>query len=298
MGLFSRIAGVVASFFQVGGPGGPGLNANGAALEARNSTNAAFATFRGGLIGATPGNNDLVPLGSMVVWPETFSPTVSFTAHTTDVGCSNIVLTAQGPFATATGTNRIPGAFQFVIPVPTNGGTTESAGVQVLRGGTVIAALGPVAFGASSGLLTLGNSTFQGTPGGSPNLVLVVAGTNIAQFKTTSASFFVPLQGGSASTPISLAPASIAMSTGNIPVTAQQNYLKLTGSLTGDNVLQIPAVDGATTYIDATQITFNAHKITIQANGNNLGTTFTAPGIMQVFYNSASGKLWSVTLTS
>lgn len=62
MGLFARIAGTVASFFQVGGPSGPGLNANGAALETKNSTNTGFAVMRG----ANPvAANDFVNLGSL-----------------------------------------------------------------------------------------------------------------------------------------------------------------------------------------------------------------------------------------
>ncbi len=55
MGLFSKLAGTVSSFFQIGGPAGPGVNANGAALEAKNAANNAFAVMRG----ATPvGDND------------------------------------------------------------------------------------------------------------------------------------------------------------------------------------------------------------------------------------------------
>ena len=55
-GIFSKLAGTIASFFQVGGPAGPGINANGAALETRNAANSAFAVHRG----ATPvGDNDL-----------------------------------------------------------------------------------------------------------------------------------------------------------------------------------------------------------------------------------------------
>ena len=56
MSLYSRIAGVINSFFQFGGPAGPGINANGAALETKNAANNAFAVHRG----ATPVNdNDL-----------------------------------------------------------------------------------------------------------------------------------------------------------------------------------------------------------------------------------------------
>jgi hypothetical protein len=55
MSFFSRIAGTLSSFFQIGGPGSPGLNSNGAVLETKNSGNSAYAIHRG----ATPvGDND------------------------------------------------------------------------------------------------------------------------------------------------------------------------------------------------------------------------------------------------
>lgn len=47
MSFFQRLAGVVNSFFQIGGPAGPGINANGAALEAKDATNTVFAVVRG-----------------------------------------------------------------------------------------------------------------------------------------------------------------------------------------------------------------------------------------------------------
>jgi len=59
MGLFKQLAGTMASFLQVGGPGGPGWNDNAGALEAKNSSNSAFANARG----ADPvGPNDFVTL--------------------------------------------------------------------------------------------------------------------------------------------------------------------------------------------------------------------------------------------
>jgi len=54
-GVFSKLLGTIASFFQIGGVAGPGINANGAALETKNAANSAFAVHRG----ATPaGDND------------------------------------------------------------------------------------------------------------------------------------------------------------------------------------------------------------------------------------------------
>lgn len=55
MSLFERLAGIVGSFFQIGGPGGPALKNNSGAVEARNAADNAFAVFRV----ATPvGDND------------------------------------------------------------------------------------------------------------------------------------------------------------------------------------------------------------------------------------------------
>jgi hypothetical protein len=54
-GVFSKLLGTVTSFFQIGGTAGPGVNANGAALETKNAANNAYAVHRG----ATPvGDND------------------------------------------------------------------------------------------------------------------------------------------------------------------------------------------------------------------------------------------------
>src|SRR5271154_300517 len=61
MSLFSRLAGVINAFFQIGGPGGAGWNDVGAtAIEAKDPTNTTFVIVRG----ATPvAPNDLVTKG-------------------------------------------------------------------------------------------------------------------------------------------------------------------------------------------------------------------------------------------
>ena len=56
MSFFQRLAGVVNSFFQIGGPSGPGLNNNSGVIEARNAANNAFAIVRGA---APVGDSDL-----------------------------------------------------------------------------------------------------------------------------------------------------------------------------------------------------------------------------------------------
>lgn len=47
MGVFQRLAGTLATFFQIGGPGGPGLEDNAGVLEARAPGPGAFINARG-----------------------------------------------------------------------------------------------------------------------------------------------------------------------------------------------------------------------------------------------------------
>lgn len=52
MGLFEKLAGTMATFFQIGGPSGPALKDNAGVLESRLSDDSAFGITRG----ATPVN--------------------------------------------------------------------------------------------------------------------------------------------------------------------------------------------------------------------------------------------------
>jgi|SRR5271166_3816 len=45
--VWERFLGVIGSFFQVGGPSGPGLNDNAGALEAKDPTNTTYVNLRG-----------------------------------------------------------------------------------------------------------------------------------------------------------------------------------------------------------------------------------------------------------
>jgi hypothetical protein len=60
MSLFTRLFGTVGSFFQIGGPGGPGWNNNEGALEAKNSANSALVVAR---VAEPIGANDATPNG-------------------------------------------------------------------------------------------------------------------------------------------------------------------------------------------------------------------------------------------
>src|ERR1035437_4655928 len=47
MSLFSKIAGTTGTFYQIGGPAGPGINDNSGVLEGRNATNSSYIVIRG-----------------------------------------------------------------------------------------------------------------------------------------------------------------------------------------------------------------------------------------------------------
>jgi hypothetical protein len=47
VGLFARLLGTTASFFQLGGPSAPRLKNNGGSIDARNSSDSAYVNVRG-----------------------------------------------------------------------------------------------------------------------------------------------------------------------------------------------------------------------------------------------------------
>ncbi len=69
---------------------------------------------------STTALNVLVP--PSVIWAKgVASPAISQAAQTTDVACNAFTVTSQGPFASATGTNRNPPG--FIVPAAAAGGT-------------------------------------------------------------------------------------------------------------------------------------------------------------------------------
>jgi hypothetical protein len=120
MGMFQRLAGTVASFFQIGGPGGPGWNDNAGVLEARNAANSGFVVVRG----APPvASNDLVTLGSLT-------------------SLAGVVNTIRIPIALATvsSTNTIP-AGAIIRRCTVNVSTLYSAGATIAVGTSATANL-------------------------------------------------------------------------------------------------------------------------------------------------------------
>jgi hypothetical protein len=65
MGLFSRMAGSVGTLFQVGGPGGPGINDNVGSLEATTSVPTVYTDFRALVFEY----QQVVPVGTSVTVP-------------------------------------------------------------------------------------------------------------------------------------------------------------------------------------------------------------------------------------
>ena len=74
------------------------------------------------------------------------SPTISQAAQTTDVATNNLTLAPQGPWASATGSNRNPGSLIVSLSSPASGGS--HATMTVSEGGTGRAALGVMVLSA------------------------------------------------------------------------------------------------------------------------------------------------------
>jgi hypothetical protein len=98
----SQVYGVMQAFFRFGGPTGPGINANGTALETKNSANTAFAIHRG----AFPvGDNDFTTKAYVDEIARPFIVTAQSNAATSLIANSGtehyIVVSAAGSGAAA-----------------------------------------------------------------------------------------------------------------------------------------------------------------------------------------------------
>jgi hypothetical protein len=117
MGLFAKIAGVVGSFFQVGGPSGPGLANDGGSgnLGAYNSGQSAYINVRG----ADPvANNDFVTLEYANAHYSSGSSTTygSVPASTTlDVPVGTVYVTADNLTIPASSNITVEGVLAMVL---------------------------------------------------------------------------------------------------------------------------------------------------------------------------------------
>lgn len=94
-------------------------------------------------------------------------------------------------------------------------------------------------------------------------------------------------------------PVAVAVSTGTITLTSAQysaEYIYLTGSLSGNVTVVLPAAVGVSWIIDATNVTLNANTITLKSNGANWSTTIGTTNIYRVTLGN-DGKLHGVALT-
>jgi hypothetical protein len=90
-------------------------------------------TSSGITLGTTTANtNDLV-------WSaQSLAPNVTQTTAATDVATKTFTFNPQAPFATATGTNRVPGGFKVNIGTPTASGTTHGAFTVDVAGANIL----------------------------------------------------------------------------------------------------------------------------------------------------------------
>jgi hypothetical protein len=116
VGLFARLLGTTASFFQLGGPSGPRLKNNGGAVDHRNSADSAYVNARGAdpLIA-----NDLVTLEYLEAYTEP-----SF------FGSIDVVLSAHHDDATGTVSGLAATPLHVVGNVLYEEGVTVQSGME------------------------------------------------------------------------------------------------------------------------------------------------------------------------
>lgn len=88
------------------------------------------------------------------------NPTISQLTASSNVATNSMNITAQAPFASATGANRTPGSINLNLAAPTGGGTTRGAVVVKDNSNTVMSF---AADNSGNGVITVqGAATFQG----------------------------------------------------------------------------------------------------------------------------------------
>lgn len=125
-------------------------------------------------------------------------------ARDSDAAPQALTFAPQAPFATATGTNRVPGSFVVALAAPTNGGTTEGR-LSVTRGGAQVASIGPLdsaptSFGAvwltpaapTTSNFVLAASTTNTTVNTPTTLTLAIGNNAYFQLNTSQISVYSP----------------------------------------------------------------------------------------------------------
>lgn len=102
----------------------------------------------------TPNSSGTTSLG----FAQSTTPSISQGTQVSDTATHDLTVAPQGPYASATSTNRAPGSLVVNLSAPTNSGTTEGT-LKVARAGTAVLAMGPIPGFSSNGALWAGNVT-------------------------------------------------------------------------------------------------------------------------------------------
>lgn len=126
-------------------------------------TTPTITTASGALTLQTGGTTQLSLAAAALTWDKAVaSPLIGQTAQSTDALPTDLKLQSQYAYASATGSNRTPGAIILDVGAPTNSSTTENQ-VKFTRNGSLIAQIGIGGAGGS----TLNTRMWLGSNGGS-----------------------------------------------------------------------------------------------------------------------------------
>lgn len=191
-------------------------NAAGADLTVLTSDSSDVLTIAGG------GFSALFFGPGQVQWPVgVSSPSLTHNANTADVACTNLTLTPQAPWASATGANRTPGSLVIALADPTNGGTVVPS-FQIKTGSSTYCTLGKYT--------TAGNGAFWVGPAAptTSNYVFLGDGSSVANFNAPSGGSATITFGGAVNTGLDVTssiftinPAATQFNTTITPVVSQ-----------------------------------------------------------------------------
>ena len=251
------------------GAGGLGGYKSGGSVGNSGGTGGAV-TIVGGIGGATSGTSTTPGVGGAI----------TITAGTGGTGCAGatggaITITAGAGGAAVTTNTQGPGGASVTIAGGAGGASVGTAGNSA--GGNVILQTGAAGTGGSG---TVGNAGY---------ILFSIGGTEIMWLG----------DGGLGQGYIA---GGVSLTSGTTTLTAAQAsypYIDFAASsLSGANTVVFPAVQpGQSWYVDATDVTFNGHAITLQINSNNMSTTITSAALWRVFYGHG-GKFYAVPFST
>ena len=172
-------------------------------------------------------------------------------------------------------------------------------GSSAISGNTNGAAGGGVYVIAGSG----GVKTGSGTNGGGGSLIFssgmaggVGASPGIITFQSATSNVLSLAQSG-----IELFPGVVSVSTGTTVLSFVQYkypYLQVSGTMSGNCVIQFPTNDGSLWFVDTNQVVFNGYTISFKANGVTSGVVSGAGDEYQIYYSGNAGKLFVLDMAA